>query len=101
MLSYADKIIFNSISQLNAFKDQAKAQDIPVGLRLNPKTSNSSFIIADPARPFSRLGEHDQASIAAVLGDITGVMIHNNCENDSFESFSNSLTDIEAKFGGI
>ncbi len=101
VLKYADKIIFNSISQLNAFKGQAKAQSIPVGLRLNPKTSNSSFIIADPARPFSRLGEHDKDKIKAVLADITGVMIHNNCENDSFEAFSESLADIEARFGDI
>ena len=101
VLKYADKIIFNSISQLNAFKNQAKAQNIPVGLRLNPKTSNSSFIIADPARPFSRLGEHDREKIEAVLTDITGVMIHNNCENDSFEAFSESLADIEARFGDI
>lgn len=101
VLSYADKIIFNSISQLNAFKDKASAQNIPVGLRLNPKTSNSSFIIADPARPFSRLGEHDKDKIAAVLNDITGVMIHNNCENDSFEAFSASLADIEDRFGDI
>ena len=101
VLSYADKIIFNSISQLTAFKDRAAAKNIPVGLRLNPKTSNSSFIIADPARPFSRLGEHDKEKITAVLGDITGVMIHNNCENDSFEAFSESLADIEARFGDI
>ncbi len=101
VLSYADKIIFNSISQLNAFKEQARAQNIPVGLRLNPKTSNSSFIIADPARPFSRLGEHDKDKIAAVLDEITGVMIHNNCENDSFEAFSASLADIEERFGDI
>ncbi|HCH26450.1 MAG: carboxynorspermidine decarboxylase [Psychrobacter celer] len=101
VLSYADKIIFNSISQLHAFKDKAHAQDIPVGLRLNPKTSNSSFLIADPARPFSRLGEHDKDKIAAVLGDITGVMIHNNCENDRFEAFSASLADIEDRFGDI
>ena len=101
VLSYADKIIFNSISQLNAFKGQAAAKNIPVGLRLNPKTSNSSFIIADPARPFSRLGEHDKNKIAAVLGDITGVMIHNNCENDSFEAFSASLADIEDRFGDV
>ena len=101
VLKYADKIIFNSISQLNAFKGQAAAQNIPVGLRLNPKTSNSSFIIADPARPFSRLGEHDREKIEAVLTDITGVMIHNNCENDSFEAFSESLADIEARFGDI
>ena len=101
VLSYADKIIFNSISQLNVFKDQAAAQNIPVGLRLNPKTSNSSFIIADPARPFSRLGEHDKDKIAAVLSDISGVMIHNNCENDSFEAFSESLADIETRFGDV
>ncbi len=101
VLKYADKIIFNSISQLMAFKEQAAAQNIPVGLRLNPNTSNSSFIIADPARPFSRLGESDKTKINTVLGDITGVMIHNNCENDSFEAFSASLADIEARFGDI
>ena len=101
VLSYADKIIFNSISQLNAFKGQAAEKNIPVGLRLNPKTSNSSFIIADPARPFSRLGEHDKNKIVAVLDDITGVMIHNNCENDSFEAFSASLADIEDRFGEV
>ena len=101
VLKYADKIIFNSLSQLQAFKAQAHAKNIPVGLRLNPKTSNSSFIIADPARPFSRLGEHDKAQIQTVLADITGVMIHNNCENDSFEAFSASLADIEARFGDI
>ena len=101
VLKYADKIIFNSISQLTAFGAQARSKNIPVGLRLNPKTSNSSFIIADPARPFSRLGEHDKDKIAAVLGDITGVMIHNNCENDSFEAFSESLADIETRFGDV
>ncbi|WP_367110041.1 carboxynorspermidine decarboxylase [uncultured Psychrobacter sp.] len=101
VLNYADKIIFNSISQLTAFKGKAQAKNIPVGLRLNPKTSNSSFIIADPARPFSRLGEHDKNKIVAVLDDITGVMIHNNCENDSFEAFSESLADIEARFGDV
>ncbi|WP_077450808.1 carboxynorspermidine decarboxylase [Psychrobacter piechaudii] len=101
VLTYADKIIFNSFNQLHAFKDRAKAQGIPVGLRINPKTSNSSFIIADPARPFSRLGEHDIEKIKPVLSEITGVMIHNNCENDSFEAFSASLADIEAKFGDI
>ena len=101
VLQYADKIIFNSFNQLNAFKDKAKAKNIPVGLRLNPQTSNSSFIIADPARPFSRLGEHDLNKISDVVADISGVMIHNNCENDSFEAFSASLDDIESKFGSI
>lgn len=101
VLTYADKIIFNSLNQLAAFKDKAIAKNIPVGLRLNPKTSNSEFIIADPARPYSRLGEHDLAKIKPILDDITGVMLHNNCENESFEAFSDSLADIELKFGEI
>lgn len=101
VLTYADKIIFNSFNQLHAFKDKAKAQGVPVGLRINPKTSNSSFIIADPARPFSRLGEHDIDKIKPVIPEITGVMIHNNCENESFEAFNASLDDIEDKFGTL
>ncbi|MDO5769053.1 MAG: carboxynorspermidine decarboxylase [Psychrobacter sp.] len=101
VLEYADKIIFNSFNQLASFKDKAQQKGVPVGLRLNPQTSNSSFIIADPARPFSRLGEHDFDKISEVMSDITGVMIHNNCENGSFEAFSASLDDIEAKFGNI
>ncbi len=101
VLTYADKIIFNSINQLNAFQAKADDKNIPVGLRLNPKTSNSSFIIADPARPFSRLGEHDVQKVLAVVDKITGVMIHNNCENEDYEAFSASLADIEAKFGEV
>lgn len=101
VLDHADKIIFNSISQLHAFKDKAIAKGVPVGLRLNPNTSNSAFILADPARPFSRLGEHDATKAMAVADDITGVMLHYNCENESFEAFSASLDDIEHKFGEL
>lgn len=101
VLGYCDKIIFNSINQLKRFGQLAHDKNIPVGLRLNPQTSNSSFIIADPARPFSRLGEHDVESIMAIADQITGVMIHNNCENTDFEAFSQSLTDIENRFGEL
>ena len=101
VLSYCDKIIFNSFNQLNRFGQLARDKNIPVGLRLNPQTSNSSFIIADPARPFSRLGEHDVEAIMAVADQITGVMIHNNCENNDFEAFSQSLADIEKRFGEL
>ena len=101
VLDHADKIIFNSISQLHAFKDKAYAKGVHIGLRLNPNTSNSAFILADPARPFSRLGEHDATKAMAVADDITGVMLHYNCENESFEAFSASLDDIENKFSEL
>ncbi|WP_417803871.1 carboxynorspermidine decarboxylase [Thalassospira lucentensis] len=95
----ADKIIFNSISQLTRFKDQASG--IVRGLRLNPQVSTSSFDLADPARPFSRLGEWDVTKVEAVMDQISGFMIHNNCENDDFDLFDRMLTDIEQKFGSL
>lgn len=96
--SHADKIIFNSLGQLDRFADRV---DIAQGLRLNPGISSSSFDLADPARPFSRLGEWDAARVEPVLDRISGFMIHNNCENADFELFSRMLDVIEAKFGAL
>lgn len=101
VLSYSDKIIFNSFNQLAAFGDKAREQGVATGLRLNPKISNSSFLIADPARPFSRLGEHDIDKIMAVADKISGVMIHYNCENADFDAFSASLDTLESRFSEL
>jgi len=98
-VGYADKIIFNSISQLERF-DNASAH-IARGLRLNPRFSTSGFDLADPARPFSRLGEWDQARIARVMDRISGFMIHYNCENADFALFDRQLSRIEEEFGGL
>ncbi|MEQ8288002.1 carboxynorspermidine decarboxylase [Thalassospira sp.] len=99
VIENADKIIFNSISQLTRFSDQASS--IVRGLRLNPQVSTSSFDLADPARPFSRLGEWDVTKVEAVMDQITGFMIHNNCENADFNLFDQMLGNIEEKFGSL
>ncbi|SFE44704.1 carboxynorspermidine decarboxylase [Sulfitobacter brevis] len=97
VLANSDKIIFNSIGQLDRF--ESVAQDHVRGLRVNPGVSTSEFDLADPARPFSRLGEHEPAQIAAVADRISGLMFHNNCENDNFNRFDEMLTLIEDRFG--
>ena len=97
VLANSDKIIFNSIGQLDRF-DAASAGHTR-GLRVNPGVSTSEFDLAAPARPFSRLGEHDPAQIAAVADRVTGLMFHNNCENDDFDRFADMLTLIEDRFG--
>ncbi|GGN24055.1 MULTISPECIES: carboxynorspermidine decarboxylase [Marinomonas] len=99
VLEHSDKIIFNSIGQFNRFKEAS--QDKTRGLRVNPQVSTSEFLIADPARPFSRLGEWDPEKIATVINDISGFMFHNNCENNSFERFDEMLTLIEERFGHL
>lgn len=96
-IGYADKIIFNSLGQLDRFAD--KASHINRGLRLNPRFSTSGFDLADPARPFSRLGEWDMARLEAAEDRINGVMIHYNCENRDFDLFSGQLDRIEGEFG--
>ena len=98
-IGYADKIIFNSLSQLDRFGD--KAAHIERGLRLNPRFSTSGFDLADPARPFSRLGEWDTERLEAAMSRISGVMIHYNCENSDFALFDHQLGRIEAEFGDI
>jgi carboxynorspermidine decarboxylase len=99
VLECSDKVIFNSIGQLTKFAD--RSQGHTRGLRVNPGVSTSEFDLADPARPFSRLGEHDPAAIDAVADQISGLMFHNNCENDSFERFDEMLTLIEDRFGAV
>jgi carboxynorspermidine decarboxylase len=99
VVSHADKIIFNSISQLERFTEQSKG--IVRGLRLNPGVSSSDFDLADPSRPFSRLGEWDASKVWAVMDNITGFMVHNNCENEDFGHFDRLLSEVEARFGHL
>lgn len=99
VLAHSDKIIFNSIGQLQRFAE-ASASHVR-GLRLNPQVSSSEFIIADPSRPFSRLGEWDADKVMAVIDQISGFMIHNNCENSDFDLFDRMLGQIEERFGQL
>jgi carboxynorspermidine decarboxylase len=99
VLRNSDKVIFNSIGQLTRFEQVSRGHTR--GLRVNPGVSTSSFDLADPARPFSRLGEHDPQSIEAVIDQISGFMFHNNCENDDFDRFDAMLRGIEDRFGHL
>lgn len=99
VLENCDKIIFNSIGQLERFT--AISEGRIRGLRVNPRVSTSDFDLADPARPFSRLGEWDPEKIEAVMDRISGFMFHNNCENGDFARFDEMLTLIENRFGHL
>lgn len=95
--TFADKIIFNSISQLKKFSTQARGPEL--GLRINPGVSYSKFDLADPARKFSRLGAASKKEISKVIPQIGGLMFHFNCENDNFENFSANLDHISRNYG--
>ncbi|MDO8640242.1 MAG: carboxynorspermidine decarboxylase [Nitrosarchaeum sp.] len=95
-----NKIIFNSISQLNQFRKNIP-DDIEIGLRVNPGISHSHFDLANPARPYSRLGEADPKELMKVAHKIDGLMFHFNCENSSFNNFAEMLDKISEKYQDI
>lgn len=99
VVAHADKIIFNSVNQFLRFERAAAGK--PLGLRLNPGVSVSGHDLADPARPYSRLGESDPERIASVIDRLDGVMIHNNCENRDFARFDALLAEVEARHGDL
>ena len=97
--TFAAKIIFNSISQLERFYDIAKG--ITIGLRANPGVSHSHYDLADPARKGSRLGVADKGAIERVADRISGLMFHVNCENASLLDLSRILDHISHEYGTL
>jgi carboxynorspermidine decarboxylase len=89
---FADKIIFNSVSQLDRYYDAGKTAKL--GLRVNPGISHSHFDLADPARKYSRLGVVDKDVLAAHIHRLSGLMFHYNCENDDVDTFAQQLNHI-------
>lgn len=99
VVKFADKIIFNSASQLERYYDVAKSAKI--GLRVNPGISYSHFDLADPARKYSRLGITDKNVLAQQVPRLSGLMFHYNCENDDFDSFARQLDTIGDCYGDV
>jgi carboxynorspermidine decarboxylase len=93
---FSDKVIFNSISQLERWGHLVDPECI--GLRINPGISYSHFDLADPARPNSRLGVIDEAALRAVAAQLHGVMFHFNCENTDLGAFQAALTVIGDRY---
>ncbi|TEW56127.1 carboxynorspermidine decarboxylase [Psychromonas sp. RZ22] len=93
----SDKIIFNSLSQLNAHYDNCK-DSASLGLRINPEMSVAGQDLANPARPYSRLGVKQTLLESTVLDKVDGFMFHMNCENKDVDAFINILNHISTTF---
>ena len=96
---FADKVIFNSISQLNRLHDRVSG--LKVGLRVNPGLSYSHFDLADPARKYSRLGVCSEHELDAVASLISDVMFYFNCENDDVENIAAAIDRIGTKYASL
>lgn len=99
VVRFADKIIFNSVSQLERYYDMAKSAKL--GLRVNPGISYSHFDLADPVRRYSRLGVADKELLQQQISRLSGLMFHYNCENDDVDTFAEQLDIIGREYGDL
>lgn len=93
----SDKIIFNSLSQLNAHYDNCK-DNASLGLRINPERSMAGQDLANPTRPYSRLGVKQTLLSMDVVDKVEGFMFHMNCENKDVDAFIAILDHISSTF---
>lgn len=94
---FADKLIFNSVSQFELFHDEVRGMEL--GLRVNPGISYSHFDLADPARQYSRLGVVEKHLLADIAPHLSGVMFHFNCENDDVDALCAAIDHISSHYG--
>ncbi len=97
--TFADKVIFNSFSQLKLFHHSVRK--LKVGLRVNPGISYSHFDLADPARRYSRLGVCSESELHSAADLISGLMFHFNCENDDLENIAAAIDQIAIKYATV
>lgn len=100
VLAYSSHITFNSISQLERFRDRIQHAERPVsvGLRVNPEYSEVETDLYNPCSPGTRLG-----ILASQLGDrlpdgVEGLHFHTLCES-SASDLEKTLEAFEERFG--
>lgn len=101
-LKYSSHISFNSLSQFEHFYDQVKSYEkgIKCGIRINPEYSVVETDLYNPSSPGSRLGVIADQLGATIPEGVTGLHIHNLCENNSYD-LEKTLEVVEKKFGHL
>lgn len=101
-LKYSSHITFNSLSQFERFYPQLQAsgKKIECGIRINPEFSVVDTDLYNPSSPGSRLGvTADKIGVQLPEG-VTGLHLHNLCENNSYD-LEKTLEVVEHKFGHL
>ncbi len=101
-LRYSSHITFNSLSQFERFYPQVKAsgREIRCGLRINPDFSVVETDLYNPSAPGSRLGVTADRIGERLPEGITGLHLHNLCENNSYD-LERTLEVVEMKFSHL
>ncbi|MCL2026049.1 MAG: carboxynorspermidine decarboxylase [Leptospirales bacterium] len=100
-LLFSDHVIFNSLNQYAAFKDDVikNLGRISFGLRVNPEYSEAPAPIYDPCAPFSRLGIKEEF-LKEIPEGISGLHFHTLCEQDA-SALLHTAHAFEEKFSSL
>lgn len=96
LLTIADDIIFNSLSQLAKYGKLCRDAGKQIGLRINPECSTQETAIYDPCASGSRLGVTIEKFTD--FPDIDGLHFHTLCEQNA-DALEMTLKTVEEKFG--
>lgn len=101
-LKYSSHITFNSLSQFERFYPQVlkSGKNIKCGVRINPEFSVVETDLYNPSTPGSRLGVTQQHIGENLPKGISGLHLHNLCENNSYD-LEKTLKVVEDKFGHL
>ncbi len=101
LVRLCDHIVFNSLTQLEKYREQCIAAGVSIGLRVNPECSTQGdHAIYDPCTPGSRFGVTAELLHARpeVLEGVEGLHFHTLCEQNS-DDLETTLKAVEEKFG--
>ncbi len=109
LLSLADHITFNSMTQWNRFAPTIAAHNaaalaagapgrmVTCGLRINPEHSEGAVAIYNPCSPGSRLGIRPRHMPDSLPDGLTGLHWHTLCEQDA-DAAARTVEAVEQKF---
>jgi len=100
LLPIVDHLVFNSVNQLEFYRQQVQAAErkVSIGLRVNPEYSEVETAIYDPCAPCSRLGMTADQIKPEDLEGVEGLHFHTMCEKNS-DTLERTIPHFEEKFG--
>ncbi len=101
ILACSSHITFNSLSQLERYKEKVlhHPSKISIGLRVNPEYSVVTTPLYDPCTPGSRLGV-DMSKLKELPEGVEGLHFHNLCESNAID-LQKTIEKVESNLGGL
>ena len=93
IMKYSQHITFNSISQINKYRNICVNKNINFGVRINPLYSEVDILKYNSSNLNSRLGIHINQLDKLDFTDIKGIHFHSLCEQN-FDTLENTWNKI-------